>query len=240
MDKGSSHVDRGSQDEHRMREAVRDVGSERVRVGSSGKRDRRYRARKQRSHSPQGNGVSVSSDDRDASEGDAMNSKRQSNTHSKALSLPRRLPTGDPMLHHMMQFQNLEAHSNLFSESDSNAETTSPIVSTCDEASVSPEPTVVERRGPEPPSGGVTHLHSLPASQADQLIQPVKASQNEQRDGVGERAVQEREMNVSSSARNDRKEHNESVQDHSISEERGTVHCAAPFIYHCECMVLLV
>jgi hypothetical protein len=55
------------------------------------------------------------------------------------------------------------------------------------------------------------------------LIQPVKASQNEQRDGVGERAVQEREMNVSSSARNDRKEHNESVQDHSISEEREGV-----------------
>ena len=205
MERGSS------QEEHRAKEPVRDVGSHRVRGEGSGRRDRGYHARKQRSHSPQGNDVGVGGEERDTSEGNAV--KPRSNSHGKALSLPRRLPTGDPMLHHMMQFQNLEAHSTLFSESDSTAETTSPIVSTCDETSESPE------------------LQPQPASQTDQLMQPVKASQTGHRDGVRERVVQEREMKVPSVERSDRVEHNETSQDHSISEERGIyIHCVAPYI----------
>ena len=76
-------------------------------------------------------------------EGDAL--RRRSRSHSNKMhSLPRRLPTGDPILHHMMQFQHLENHSSrgtLLSDSDSAVETTSPIVSTCDETSEYPEPT---------------------------------------------------------------------------------------------------
>ena len=231
MDKGSNQMNRGSQEDHRTREPVREVGSHRAKAGSSGKRDRGHHSRKQRSCSPQGNDVSVGGKERDISEGDAV--KRRSNSHNKALSLPRRLPTGDPMLHHMMQFQSLEAHSTLFSESDSNAETTSPIVSTCDETSESPELTVVDRRAPEHPSDehpadGVMHLQPHPVSQTDQLMQPVKAGQTGHRDGIRQKVVQERKTSVE---RSDQVEHNEIEQDHSISEERGSIHCAVSYIH---------
>ena len=75
-------------------------------------------------------------------EGDTLR-RRSRSSATKIQSLPRRLPTGDPILHHMLQFQSLEYHSSrgtLLSDSDSAAETTSPIVSTCDEISECPEP----------------------------------------------------------------------------------------------------
>ena len=235
MDKGSNQMDRGSQEDHRTREPVREVESHRAKAVSSGKRERGHHSRKQRSCSPQGNGVSGGGKERDISEGDAV--KRRSNSHNKALSLPRRLPTGDPMLHHMMQFQSLEAHGTLFSESDSNAETTSPIVSTCDEISESPEPPVVDRRAPEHPSDGVMHLQPHPASQTDQLMQPVKASQTGHRDGVRQKVVRERKTSVE---RSDQVEHNERVQDHSVSEERGLLLCAVSYICTCIHIVSVV
>lgn len=143
--------------------------------------------------------------------------KRRSKTQSKGQSLPRKLPTGDPMLHHMMQFQNLERPSSRgtpFSESDSTVETTSPIVSTCDEASESPELMNVDHRSLS--SREQAHLleghvrsFSLPQTE------PLQARQTAHRHAEGN-VKHERMMERQSTSGAGQEEHSESISSSSM------------------------
>lgn len=137
-----------------------------------------------------------------------------SNVHS----LPRRLPTGDPMLHHMMQFQNLERRSSggtLLSDSDNSAAgTTSPIVSTCDEVSECPElpQRARHRMASRDPHddvflGGHIRSYSLPQPQTEQWDH--QTPQRVVRNDDSRHSKRQVELH-------------DGGQDHSVSEDRGT------------------
>ena len=172
------HRDRGERHRGRRREKEQerlenDHDASGTAAGDKSKHRRRERGGSgahRNSRSPPGNGgLREGSEER---EGGDM-SKRRSRSHtSKMHSLPRRLPTGDPILHHMMQFQGLESHSSrgtLLSDSDSAVETTSPIVSTCDEISECPEPTRMHHWKPSTePEVGHVRSFSLPQQSSNE------------------------------------------------------------------------
>ena len=158
MGEGSNVVDEANPEGDERREMEGDTSSNRegderreMDGDTSGNREHSGYAR-QHSQGSQDSGVREGSEDREIGEGredDPL--RKRPRTNNKVHSLPRRLPTGDPMLHHMMQFQNLERPSSrgtLLSEPDSPVEVTSPIVSTCDETSESPELETMRHRSP--------------------------------------------------------------------------------------------
>lgn len=176
------------------------------------------------------NGVRGQSKERVSSEErDDDTLKRRSKIQSKGQSLPRKLPTGDPMLHHMMQFQNLERPSSRgtpFSESDTTVETTSPIVSTCDETSESPELMMsghqsLNSRELGPLSEGHVRSFSLPQPQTEQFYPERQARHTTHRENIRTATegrvkhdrVTERQAIFSAGL----EEHSESVHDHSVS-----------------------
>ena len=172
------------------------------------------------------NGVRERSKERVSSEErDDDTLKRRSKIQSKGQSLPRKLPTGDPMLHHMMQFQNLERPSRgtPFSESDSTVETTSPIVSTCDEASESPELMVLGHQSLNTRElGHLAEGHmrsfSLPQPQTEQFHPERQARQTIHRWTVTEgRMKHRREMETQETPHAGLEENSESVHELSIS-----------------------
>ena len=177
----------------------------------------------QHSQSPQAsNGVG----ERDASQGRDEDTLKRKLNSSKFQSLPRRLPTGDPMLHHMMQFQNLElysSHGTLLSESNSPTETTSPIVSTCDEASELSHQ-YSSRGAKHAPEGGHVRSQSLPYPQTEQWRSEdfaqtghaTRRHEDTRLDEGGKGRDEERRGGMEGESRG-----REEAQDHSISEGRG-------------------
>lgn len=226
-----NHVDGGSLELGQMREPVN--RAERGERGFSAMHQSQF------SH---GNGVreKVNEEGGGTDEGrddDTCTLKQQSKVHNKVQSLPRRLPTGDPMLHHMMQFQSLECPSsrfNLLSECDSPTETTSPIVSTCDEASESPELTMTGHQSlasseREQSFEGHVRSFSLPQPQTEWSNPERRTGQISNRENLRpappEKIFKHKERQDSD--RNGREQHNEIEHDHSVSEERG-MHCLVP------------
>ena len=150
-------------------------------AGSKSRHRRRERgasestSARQQSGSPPPCQVAMKEQSQEMEEGDntLRRRSRSRSQGSKMHSLPRKLPTGDPMLHHMMQFQNLENHSSrgtLLSDSDSPTETTSPIVSTCDEVSECPEPRRAHHhRSYIETEGGHVRSFSLPQQSSEEL-----------------------------------------------------------------------
>ena len=215
------HRSKKEEDSHRDRPAVRSESGV-----SGGKEDSVEKPSAIQQHSQPLSSSSFArekSEERDRREGrddDTLGRRRSRPLSGKVHSLPRRPPTGDPMLHHMMQFQNLELHSSrgtLLSDSDNSAAgTTSPIVSTCDETSECPE---LPRRGSSRPvsreprddlfGGGHIRSHSLPQAQTERQSHttPQHLARNA-RDRHSER--------------DGRREVQDSGRDNSISEERGT------------------
>ena len=175
------------------------------------------------------NGVRERSKERVASEErDDDTLKRRSKIQSKGQSLPRKLRTGDPMLHHMMQFQNLERPSRgtPFSESDSTVETTSPIVSTCDEASESPELMMLGHQSLNTRELGYLaegHMRSfsLPQPQTEQFHPERQARQSAHLKNIGTvtegRKKHERVTERQETSHAGPEENNESVHEISIS-----------------------
>ena len=168
------HRGRRNEDQReRDREAHSAVG-DKIKPRRREREENRLSSAHRHSRSPPSNGVMREGSEEREGEGDTL--KRRS--RSSATSLPRRLPSGDPMLHHMMQFQNLEYHSSrgtLLSDSDSAAETTSPVVSTCDEVSECPEPIGAqhhkysrEQPSGSGPEGGHVRSFSLPQKSSNE------------------------------------------------------------------------
>ncbi|CAI8023157.1 hypothetical protein GBAR_LOCUS13567 [Geodia barretti] len=162
-------------------------------------------------------------------EGDTLR-RRSRSSATKIQSLPRRLPTGDPILHHMLQFQSLEYHSSrgtLLSDSDSAAETTSPIVSTCDEISECPEPMggqhrKYSREQPSAPDAVHVRSFSLPQqSSHEEWRHKVQATTNGQAMEHSREDRRGKSDVMGGEIRDDRGDHQtEAPQDQSVSEER--------------------
>ena len=231
---GENHVEENIPEDEGTRGPL--VFDSQGRVRRRKREEKRHPSTQQQPQSPQGPGSREGSEERENNETrdeDAMKRRSKQHSGSKALSLPRRLPTGDPMLHHMMQFQHLELHSSrgtLLSDSDSAVETTSPIVSTCDETSTTcMSPESGHRHGSREPEPALevrhTRSQSLPQPQTEQwrpTVQPPYAGRDERREHA--RSIHESPQveRVRNDARQGGPESDRNGQEeNSISEDRS-------------------